>query len=144
MIYTKEDFKRLWEANEHGSGITLDDIGDCAKAWGISECPRICPIGDLAYRVLKAAGVNDAEEYNPNPAPKESEDKRIKKEILNLVAIAGNGNQFEEIKDWLEKQGEKLDPDKVIVWLECDAFQSWGEPIDIRPIIRKFKKDFRL
>lgn len=34
----------------------------------------------------------------------ESEDERIKKEILELVSISGNGNQFEEIKDWLEKQ----------------------------------------
>lgn len=40
------------------------------------------------------------------PELKESEDERIKREILELVSIAGNGNQFEEIKDWLEKQGE--------------------------------------
>ena len=39
--------------------------------------------------------------------PQESEDERIKKEILDLVSISGNGNQFEEIKDWLEKQGEQ-------------------------------------
>lgn len=32
------------------------------------------------------------------------EDERIKKEILDLVSISGNGNQFEEIKEWLEKQ----------------------------------------
>ena len=37
----------------------------------------------------------------------ESEDERMKKEILDLVSISGNGNQFEEIKDWLEKQGKK-------------------------------------
>ena len=67
MVYTKEDFKRLWEANSVGSGITYDDIADCAVAWGISEHPRIRPIDDITYRVLKAAGVNDAEEYNPNP-----------------------------------------------------------------------------
>ena len=36
--------------------------------------------------------------------PQESEDERIKKEILELVSISGNGNQFEEIKNWLEKQ----------------------------------------
>lgn len=40
------------------------------------------------------------------PELKESEDERIRKEILQLVSISGNGNQFEEIKDWLEKQGE--------------------------------------
>lgn len=45
------------------------------------------------------------------PELKEGEDERIKKEILELVSISGNGNQFEEIKDWLEKQCEnqKLD-----------------------------------
>lgn len=37
----------------------------------------------------------------------ESEDERMKKEILDLVSISGNGNQFEEIKDWLEKQGKQ-------------------------------------
>ena len=34
--------------------------------------------------------------------PQDSEDERIKKEILDLISISGNGNQFEEIKDWLE------------------------------------------
>lgn len=43
--------------------------------------------------------------------PQESEDERIQKEILELISISGNGNQFEEIKDWLEKQREK---DKLI------------------------------
>ena len=40
------------------------------------------------------------------PELKENNDERIKREILELVSIAGNGNQFEEIKDWLEKQVE--------------------------------------
>lgn len=35
---------------------------------------------------------------------KESENERIKREILELVSISRNGNQFEEIKDWLEKK----------------------------------------
>ncbi len=39
------------------------------------------------------------------PELAESEDERIRKEILDLVSISGNGNQFEEIKNWLEKQG---------------------------------------
>lgn len=67
MVYTKEDFKRLWEANEHGSGITFDDIAECARAWGISSSPRTRPIDEIRYKVLIAAQVNDAEEYNPNP-----------------------------------------------------------------------------
>ena len=68
MIYTKEKFKELWEANSCGSGITFDDIAECAIAWGISSHPRTRPIDEITYRVLKAAQVNDAEEYNPNPA----------------------------------------------------------------------------
>ena len=68
MVYSKEDFKRLWEANEHGSGITYDDIAECAQAWGISSHPRTRPIDEITYKVLKAAQTNDAEEYNPNPA----------------------------------------------------------------------------
>lgn len=68
MVYTKEEFKRLWEANSAGSGITFDDIAECAIAWGISSHPRTRPIDEITYRVLKAAQTNDAEEYNPNPA----------------------------------------------------------------------------
>lgn len=69
MVYTKEEFKRLWEANDNGSGITFADIADCAKAWGISSSPRTRPIDEIRYKVLIAAQVNDAEEYNPNPTP---------------------------------------------------------------------------
>ena len=69
MALKKEDFKRLWEANSAGSGITFDDIAECAVAWGISSHPRTRPIDEITYKVLKAAQVNDAEEYNPNPTP---------------------------------------------------------------------------
>ena len=48
----------------------------------------------------------------------EDENERMKREILELVSIAGNGNQFEEIKDWLEKHSHILDPDKVIEWID--------------------------
>ncbi len=68
MKYSKEKFKELWEANENGSGITFDDIADCAVAWGISPRPKTRPIDLIRYMVLKAANACDAEEYNPNPA----------------------------------------------------------------------------
>ena len=67
MIYSKKDFKRLWEANDYGSGITRDDIADCAEAWGISRHPRTRPQDEITYKVLKAAQVKDAEEFNPHP-----------------------------------------------------------------------------
>ena len=64
------------------------------------------------------------------PELKEIEDDRIKKEILNLVSISGNGNQFEEIKDWLEKQGKsevkyvytKFQVGDVIVEIEPNGY----------------------
>ena len=67
MVYTKEEFKRLWETDEYVPAPTYDDIADCAKAWGISSCPRTRPINEITYKVLKAAGVSEAEDYNPNP-----------------------------------------------------------------------------
>lgn len=41
------------------------------------------------------------------PELKESEDERIKDEILRLVSISGNGNQYEEIRDWIAKLNDK-------------------------------------
>lgn len=64
MIYTKEKFKELWE-NDYGPGITENDIADCAVAWGIANRP--ITFEDITYLVLKAAKVNDAEDYNLNP-----------------------------------------------------------------------------
>lgn len=61
----KYEFKRRWESDETGGGITFDDIAECAKEWGIAAKPRIRPIDQIRYLVLKAAGVNDAEEFKP-------------------------------------------------------------------------------
>jgi hypothetical protein len=66
MSMTKAQFKKRWESNKTGGGITFDDIADCAKAWGIASKPRILPIGDVRYRVLKAANTNDAAEFAPS------------------------------------------------------------------------------
>ena len=65
MKYTKKQFKKLWEANDEGSGITFDDIADCAKDWGLFSMPKCCPIDIVRYRVLCTAKCVDAEEYNP-------------------------------------------------------------------------------
>ena len=78
------------------------------------------------------------------------ENERMKKAIMHVLydnytdAAVIEGVEIAEIATWLEKQGHMLHPDRVIEWLECEAFQGWAEPIDIRPIIRKFKKDFGL
>lgn len=62
---TKEEFKKRWESDDNGGGITMDDIADCAKDWGISERPKIRPMQLIRYQVLVAADVNDAEEFAP-------------------------------------------------------------------------------
>ena len=62
---TKDEFKTRWESNDDGGGITFDDIADCAKRWGIFSRPRTARIDLVRYRVLVAAGTNDAEEFKP-------------------------------------------------------------------------------
>ena len=61
----KDEFKKRWESDESGSGITFADIADCAKAWGVASMPEIMPIDIIRHEVLKAANTNDAEDFNP-------------------------------------------------------------------------------
>lgn len=65
---TKEEFKKRWESDDSGDGITWDDIANCAISWGISSKPRTKPMDDIRYQVLKAAGTNDCEEFAPGEA----------------------------------------------------------------------------
>ena len=60
----KQEFKKRWESNENGGGISFDDIAECAIAWGISSHPRTMQIDKVRYKVLNAADVIDAESYN--------------------------------------------------------------------------------
>lgn len=99
---TKEEFKKLWEANENGSGITFDDIADCAVAWGISPRPRTRPIDHIRYMVLKAANVCDAEEYNPNPAPKPAYKK------FDLFLTKEQREMMQKYIDQINELGEEI------------------------------------
>jgi hypothetical protein len=56
-VMTKAEFKKRWESNRKGGGITNDDCADCAKAWGLYSTPRIHPMNEVIAKVLKAAGV---------------------------------------------------------------------------------------
>lgn len=98
---TKEEFKKLWEANDVGSGITFDDIAECAKAWGISSNPRTRPMDEITYQVLIAAGVNDAEEYNPN-APKPAYKK------FDLYLTKEQRERMQEYIDQINALGEEI------------------------------------
>lgn len=61
MIYTKEEFKFLWESNEDGGGITWGDIADCAVAWGIAKMPRCISPFRLLKLVCAACGAKKEE-----------------------------------------------------------------------------------
>lgn len=63
---TKSQFKKRWESNSDGGGITFDDIADCARKWGISAKPKTQSIDFIRYQVLLAANVKDVEEFRLN------------------------------------------------------------------------------
>lgn len=110
------------------------------------------------YCGLHGATKEEAEKYFPEL--KESEDERIRKKLISFVenwknfrpnspfddyaVYTSDRDECDRILAWLEKQGNMLDPDKVIEWLECKAFQGWAEEINIKQIVDKFKKDFGL
>jgi len=56
---SKEEFKRRWEKDEYGDGITFDDIAECAIAWGITPTPRIRNMWSIRDQVIAAAGVKE-------------------------------------------------------------------------------------
>lgn len=53
---TKEDFRKRWDSNDEGGGITFDDIAKCAQDWGIYSRPRTREINEVVEKVIKAAG----------------------------------------------------------------------------------------
>jgi hypothetical protein len=61
----REEFKRRWELDTNGDGITFDEIADCAQAWGLYARPRVQPMDLVRYKVLCAASTTDCEEYRP-------------------------------------------------------------------------------
>ena len=65
LSMAKQEFKKRWESDDAGGGISFEDVANCAKAWGIASYPRTMRLELIRYLVLKAAGVKDAEEYAP-------------------------------------------------------------------------------
>ena len=70
------------------------------------------------------------------PELKESEDEKIRKEIISILRNAywtSNRNRFNELVAWLEKQGEKEEPQvyetkdgKIITYSETDGYKVVG------------------
>jgi hypothetical protein len=60
---TKDEFKKLWESDDNGGGITYNEIALCAKEWGVIDNPFSADMHDVTLAVLKAANTNDWEEW---------------------------------------------------------------------------------
>jgi hypothetical protein len=56
MTMTKAEFKERWDSNDEGGGITVNDIADCAKEWGLFITPRIVRMDIVTKAVVKASG----------------------------------------------------------------------------------------
>lgn len=56
MSMTKAEFAERWDSGDAGDAITVDDVADCAKAWGLFATPRIHPFGTVLAVVVKASG----------------------------------------------------------------------------------------
>jgi hypothetical protein len=59
MKMTQKEFKKRWESDPEGGGITFDDIATCAREWGLCSSPKAKPMDDVVEMVLKAADVKD-------------------------------------------------------------------------------------
>lgn len=82
--------------------------------------------------------------HNLFPELKECDDKRIKREIVDCINAYANLKDEKiptEWLDWLEKQGKKLDPDKVIEWIDEHVPTKFEE---MQNYVNQFKKDFGL
>lgn len=54
---TKKQFKKRWDSDGNGGGITFDDVAECAVAWGLFSRPKIHSMQVVLDAVLKAAKV---------------------------------------------------------------------------------------
>ena len=113
------------------------------------------------YKGLHGATKEDAEHYFPEL--KESEDERIRKEIIDALRSREEKTPTEWL-EWLEKKGKQtqfdyehanippkdfapiepksLNADEVIAWLEDQACLGWIEDVEVHIFVDKFKKDF--
>jgi len=66
---TKQEFKKRWESDKNGGGITNTDIANCAIKWGITPRPCTMRMDVITYEVLRAANTDDYREFMPQELP---------------------------------------------------------------------------
>lgn len=57
----KEEFKKRWESDESGGGITNQEVADCYINWGLGKTPYIHTINYIIWKVCEAADTEDKE-----------------------------------------------------------------------------------
>jgi len=60
---TREEFKKRWESDEKGGGITNEDVANCYKDWELGGSPYIKKINYVIWRVCDSANTNDKEQW---------------------------------------------------------------------------------
>jgi hypothetical protein len=56
MVMTREEFARRWDSDASGGGISMDEVAECAQAWGLFAVPRIHPPHQVLDAVVKESG----------------------------------------------------------------------------------------
>lgn len=56
---TKEDFKKRWDSDDEGGGITFEDIARVAVEWGLYRRPKTSNMMEVKEAVLRAAGCEE-------------------------------------------------------------------------------------
>jgi hypothetical protein len=60
---TRKEFKRRWESDDYGGGLTFEDVAKCAKDWGIYQRPMLRQMDEVLIKVLRAAGVGGKQSW---------------------------------------------------------------------------------
>ena len=93
----------------------------------------------------KRTPLYDIESIFPELKEKESEEEKIRKELIELISCMHDADpRKKDWLAWLEKQDKKLDADKVIEWLNVNVAVFWANPCNPKNVINQLKKDFGL
>lgn len=143
ILFENEKFHHLWAIQDARDGdVLVASDGSIFLFAGVDDCACKYYVALTADNYLKINKETKGGYWETSravhPATKKQRDLLFQK-------MADAGYEWDGEKKGLKKiESKTLDTAKVIEWIECEEFQGWAEPIDIRPIIRKFKKDFGL
>lgn len=56
MAMTREQFAERWDKDDDGDNITMNEVADCAEAWGLFATPRVHPMHQVLEAVVKESG----------------------------------------------------------------------------------------